>query len=266
VARNLKLGREVAKKLCSVLRKYKYVEAANEIQSSITDYGSTEVTVIVQGLPLPALKEILEQIPQSPENSQARAYVQTLIRLATDVESKIGKMDTFPEAFNRWLTVKSIDGWLYTILPDGETIAWAVESSWYEPEKGTGDNYTPASAGVKLYANRGGTYNFTIERIYLSRGDIVGKSVGEVILAEGFFKETEELKAAYTASIKRFTKFQPMHNQQFSGHGKSFEIEGNWSRDVDTVADNTRLVNDEATIDRSVTLKKSNHKWPALRD
>jgi len=271
VARNLNISKELMNAVIKVLKKHKYDSLAEDIDDSRNYGGEVSITLACNGIDAPILKEIAQVIPTTDgANGAVRRYLTSIIRLAEDVGQPVGHLDVFPEAFYRWLTVKSIDGWLYQESLSGNLLAWAVNRCWYTEESGSGDRYEAAHVTIELVANRGSEGEHTGRRseagaaeatIHLSGANLAGKNVAEVLFSRGYLKETLELREEYNRVQHRFSRFQVMGYKQFMGGGKAIQHNGDWGRDVDSLSPGTKFVNEEPLVDRQFTARKNNDVW-----
>ncbi len=133
-------------------------------------------------------------------------------------------------------------------------------------------DYVPASndeAGkiiIEMKANVKGTLQTSMLRIMAN--DAAGRTVGEILAAKGFLRESPALLEAFDAAAETYLDWRGRYGAQFSGRGVGFHAEDpnsthrdtDWSRkDVIVLSASggeARLVNDEAALSvRSLTLE-----------
>ncbi|MCF2524992.1 ATP-binding protein [Bradyrhizobium sp. G127] len=185
-----------------------------------------------------------------------RAFREESIRfIAADLESLL-------PAVARYLVTDAIRGWMFTASAASRPLPYVVTKLDYTPPS----NDETGRAFIELKANAKGAITSTTLRI--SAGDIVGKTVPEILAAKGFLKETPELIAAYDDTEERYFAWRGRYGLQFSGRGTGFYTEDpnsshcdtDWSRkDVVVLSSGggvARLVNDEGILTtRSLTLE-----------
>jgi hypothetical protein len=185
-----------------------------------------------------------------------RAFREESIRfIAADLESLL-------PAVARYLVTDAIRGWMFTASAASRPLPYVVTRLDYTPPS----NDETGRAFIELKANAKGAITSTTLRI--SAGDIVGKTVPEILAAKGFLKETPELIAAYDDTEERYFAWRGRYGLQFSGRGTGFYTEDpnsshrdtDWSRkDVVVLSSGggvARLVNDEGILTtRSLTLE-----------
>jgi hypothetical protein len=164
-------------------------------------------------------------------------------------------------AIARYLLVGAIRGWLFHVNVAGKPLAYVVARLDYIPSSNddTGKVYLELRANAKA-----ALANVTVR---ISAGDIVGKTVGEILADKGYLRETPELIAAYDTTAERYFDWRAQYGAQFSASGTGFYAEDpsashrntDWTRkDVVVLSANgtaARLVNDESIItNRATTL------------
>jgi hypothetical protein len=185
-----------------------------------------------------------------------RAFREESVRFtAADLESLL-------PAVARYLVTDAIRGWMFTASATNRPLPYVVTRLDYTPPS----NDETGRAFIELKANAKGAITSTTLRI--SAGDIVGKTVAEILAAKGFLKETPELIAAYDDTEERYFAWRGQYGLQFSGKGTGFYTEDpnsshrdtDWSRKDMVVLSSggglARLVNDEGVLTtRALTLE-----------
>lgn len=142
-------------------------------------------------------------------------------------------------------------GWLFKGSKTGKIIPYVI----------TRLDYTPPGeeeAGrilIEIKANTCG--KIVVENIVIRSKDIIGKTVSEILINKGYFKETEELLQAYDEISERYYQWRGEYGNQFSAKGLGYLAEDptsshrstDWSRKRVVVLSSSgtqaRLVNDE---------------------
>jgi hypothetical protein len=218
----------------------------------------------------------LEQLSQ-----HSLAYLQNLYENAGPaMQARAAQIATLKKAFNdegahygpddlealvagiaEFLIRDAIRGWLFHASLAGRPMPYLV----------TRLDYTPPGeeeAGrilIELKANSRGA--LATETITLRGRDLNHKTVGEILAAKGYLKETSELIATYDVNVARYFDWRTHYGSQFSGRGAGFFAEDpsathrntDWSRKKVVILSSsggwTRLVNDEGILsERSLTL------------
>ncbi len=172
-----------------------------------------------------------------------------------------GELEMLLPALARYLLQGARHGWLFTASLDARPLAYLV----------TRLDYVPASneeAG-KIYVELKATAKaaFAARTLRITASDIDGKTIAEILAAQGFVRETPALIADYEASVARYFDWRARYGAQFSGHGTGYYAEdpGATHRDTDWSRKNlvvlssdggrARLVNDEGVLaPRSLSL------------
>ncbi len=167
-------------------------------------------------------------------------------------------------ALARYLAEGTRRGWLFSAAVSGKPMAWVV----------TRLDFTPASeeeAGrvlIELKANaRGRLAHVTV--MILPR-DLGGRTLGQILAAKGYLKETPALLQSYDATAERYYDWRARYGAQFLGRGTGIYAENpaashrdtDWSRKEVVVLSSSggqaRLVNDETILgDRVLALEAS---------
>jgi hypothetical protein len=254
MAKQITVSTKIARAVADIYEQAGAKVFAERIRETENRYGGDSVNISLGGLPLKALEALGKLLDG---DKAASTYIKAAIRILQNPEEPFGRLEMLPEAFYRWMIVKAIDGWLYTVDADGQHVAWAVDSATYTAAAGSGDSYTSAYVRVKLVANgerssrrSGSNPELTHAFMRFEPADVVQKSVPELVEAYGFIKETAELKAQYDADIANWSAWRALHNHQFVT-----------VREVEQALAGDKFVNDEALIERNLKLYKSNDEW-----
>ncbi|TLG71561.1 ATP-binding protein [Methylocystis sp. B8] len=198
---------------------------------------------------------------------QLRARAAQLATLRAAMEAKSARFaaedleDVLP-ALVRYLTTEAIRGWLFTANVTAKPLPYVITRFDYVPAS----NDEAGKILIELKANAKGTLQSNLIRIMSS--DISGRTIGEILAARGFVRETPALIEAFDAASETYYDWRGRYGAQFSAKGIGFHAEDptstrrdtDWSRkDIIVLSSNgseARLVNDESILTgRSLTLE-----------
>jgi hypothetical protein len=172
-----------------------------------------------------------------------------------------GELEQVVPAVANYLIGGAIRGWVFTASVASRPLPYVVTRLDFTPPT----NDETGKIFIELKANAKGS--ITTAGFRISEGDIIGKTVAEIIAAKGFLKETPALIAACDDTAERYFAWRGRYGSQFSAQGTGFYTEDpnsshrdtDWSRkDVIVLSSSgspARLVNDESILTaRSLTL------------
>ncbi len=219
-------------------------------------FGS-RVEVPVSRLSTDALRFLGKLYRDAGPAMQARAaHLETLQR-ALDGDGHrfaAGELESVVPALARHLARDALRGWLFTANLMTRPLPWVITRLDFTP---AGNDET-GKVFIELKANVKATLATAVIRIYAA--DVAGRTIGEILAAKGFLKETPELVAAHDATVERYFDWRGRYGEQFSGTGTGFHAEDplashrdtDWSRkDVIVLSASggtARLVNDEGIL------------------
>ncbi|HEY9193042.1 MAG TPA: ATP-binding protein [Methyloversatilis sp.] len=219
-------------------------------------FGS-RVEVPVSRLSTDALRFLGKLYRDAGPAMQARAaHLETLQR-ALDGDGHrfaAGELESVVPALARHLARDALRGWLFTANLMTRPLPWVITRLDFTP---AGNDET-GKVFIELKANVKATLATAVIRIYAA--DVTGRTIGEILAAKGFLKETPELVAAHDATVERYFDWRGRYGEQFSGTGTGFHAEDplashrdtDWSRkDVIVLSASggaARLVNDEGIL------------------
>lgn len=225
----------------------------NKVEVPFDQFSSDELSFL-QGLYRDA----------GPEMQGRFAQLSTLQRALNDKSARFAAEDleAVLPAVVRYLVADAIRGWMFTASTAGSPLPYVITRLDYTPPS----NEETGRVIIEMKANTRGTITSLTLRI--SAGDIANKTVGEILAAKGFVRETPDLIAAYDEREARYYDWRARYGAQFSGTGIGFYAEDPNSshRDMDWLRKNVivlsssggaaRLVNDEGIlIARALTLE-----------
>jgi hypothetical protein len=172
-----------------------------------------------------------------------------------------GELEQVVTAIANYLIANAVRGWMFTASVASRPLPYVVTRLDFTPPT----NDETGKIFIELKANAKGSV--TTAGLRISEGDIISKTVAEIIAAKGFLKETKQLIAACDDTAERYYAWRGRYGSQFSGQGTGFYTEDpnsshrdtDWSRkDVIVLSSSgspARLVNDESILTaRSLTL------------
>lgn len=215
------------------------------------------VEVPVSRLSIDALRFLGKLYRDAGPAMQARAAHLATLQRALEGDGRrftSGNLESLVPALARHLATDAIRGWLFTANLMTRPLPWVVSRLDYTP---AGNDET-GKVFIELKANVKATLATAVIRIY--GADVVDRTVGEILAAKGFLKETPELIDAYDDTIGRYFDWRGRYGEQFSGTGTGFHAEdpGASHRDTDWTRKDivvlsasggaARLVNDEGIL------------------
>ncbi|MGA8170785.1 MAG: ATP-binding protein [Methylocystis sp.] len=212
--------------------------------------------------------DFLEELyQQSGPELRARAAQLATLRTALDARGKrfeAGDLEDVLPALVQYLTTDALRGWLFTASVAAKALPYVVTRFDYVPAS----NDEAGKILIELRANAKGTLQTNLVRVMAP--EIAGRTVGEILAAKGFLRETPALIEAFDAASETYFDWRGRYGAQFSGKGMGFHAEDpnsthrdtDWTRKdvivLSTSGGDARLVNDEAVLStRSLTLEAS---------
>ena len=198
-----------------------------------------------------------------PEQHRRAAQIATVRKAlgAGGVRFEAEDLEMMVPVLARYLAEDALHGWLFSLTGPDRPTAWVVTRLDFTPA----GNEEVGKLLIELKANARGKVITTSLRILA--GDIAGRTVGEILIAKGYLKETPELVAAYEEMAERYFDWRARYGEQFSGRGTAIFAENptathrdtDWTRKEQVILSSSggpaRLVNDEGILaDRELTL------------
>lgn len=119
----------------------------------------------------------------------------------------------------RYLIADGLRGWLFSADISRRPLPYVVTRLDYTPTT----NDESGKIFVELKANAKGSLVTNVFPI--TAKDIEKRTLGEVLVAKGFLKETPDLIAAYDATAARYFEWRGRYGQQFAAQGRAFYAE-----------------------------------------
>lgn len=210
--------------------------------------------------------DFLEQLYRaSGPELRARAAQLSTLRSALNAQGKrfdANDLEDVLPALVRFLMTDAQRGWLFSANIATKPLPYVVTRFDYVPAS----NDETGKILVEMKANVKGTLQTSVMRI--NANDIAARTIGEIVAAKGYLRETPELVAAFDAASETYFEWRGRYGAQFSAKGTGFHAEDpnsthrdtDWSRKdiivLSTSGGDARLVNDEGALtSRSLTLE-----------
>jgi len=226
-----------------------------QLQKTISTYGNpSSIHVGVDDLGIDGLSVVYVEAQKIGNRSLMMQVSSFKNILEFPFSAKVGNLKSLIVGMKAFIIQNSIDGWLYHKEKDGVFLPWFVRSITFEP----GKMHQPPLVIIRLSANTAKTTDSRQERdntsssISFGSDDIVKKSIPELLAKNDYFHETPELKAGYESDLARFAQYRTSFGNQFTVNGQALIDEGYSQRKLITLSANSKMVNDEEQITRTI--------------
>jgi hypothetical protein len=236
-------------KLCKAHEKFKPFAEHWRYNSN-----SESVDISLRHFDLAQMKTLLgiyESLKPEPENiARTETRRETVLHLSSFIKvlenptgAKVAKLRPLERAIIEWVKKGIKRAWVF-VKEEGRMQPYLVTNVRYFPLVVSEGSRTPAHVTMRAVSwsrgsNDGHSVTFHIEDL---KG---GKTVGDLMLAAGVYKETDELLAAYDKQEATFLTWRAQMGEQFVGTGE-FDAQGEerWSRERVSVHGARFVVND----------------------
>ena len=178
--------------------------------------------------------------------------------------SVIPNLTVFAQAMAAFIKNDAIDGWLYAIGDDGESLPWLVTNVTLQ-EMSNGQECVAIYLTANSVAMSNNDYSRPNDKaIFFFAADVTNIKVSDIMTKKGFMKETLSLKNAYEESLKSFVKYVPKLNEQFIAKGTALEVDLSkqyHTPEVLKLPAPSRVVNDESLVKRKFFTKADSPFW-----
>ena len=212
-------------------------------------------------LPRAVLSWLLNHYESSPDLPAQAAQVATLRQALDDDGPRLSAeaLEDLVAALARYMGEGTERGWLFQANPAGKPLAWVITRI----DHTASSHDETGKVFVELKANAKGA--LASQTLRFTATDIAGRSVGGLLAAKGFLKETPALLQAYDHSRGRYFEHRGEYGCQFTAQGVGFFAEDpsashrntDWTRKdlvvLSTSGTAARLVNDESVLTQRVT-------------
>lgn len=151
----------------------------------------------------------LADLAQAAKDQEDAAFGRTVAALQRaqngDFSKPIPKIAAARATLISYLSHELVDGWLYQQTNHGSVHAYLVRDVSYDP----GDQRAKRRPSVSIHLVANGNANsggLGVNRltINMSGEDVTRKTAARALAAQGFYKETPELREAYDAALERY--------------------------------------------------------------
>lgn len=179
--------------------------------------------------------------------------------------SVISDLTIFAQALAAYIKNEAIDGWIYAIGDDGESLPWLVRNISLQ-EMSNGHQCVMMALTANSVAMSNNDYSRPNDRtVFFMATDLSQlTTVSEILTTKGFMKETPALKRAYEQSIATFMRYVPQVNEQFIARGTALEVDlGKQYHNPERLRLSApmRVVNDEDLVKRRFFTKTEAVFW-----
>lgn len=176
----------------------------------------------------------------------------------------ISDLTVLSHAIGTFIKKDAIDGWLYAMGENGESLPWLVTNIEMQ-EMSNGQMCVAMHLTANTVAMSNNDYSRPNTRtVFFFVADVINSKVSDILLAKGYVKETPERKAAYQQSVAKLIDYMPRMNEQFVASGKALEVDltqrYHTPEPVDLYAP-MKVVNDEELVKRKFFTKADSEFW-----
>ena len=176
----------------------------------------------------------------------------------------IPNLTVLAQAISAYISQDAIDGWIYAIGDDGESLPWLVTNVSLQ-EMSNGQECVVMNITANSVAMNNNDYSRPNDRyVFFFANESINSTVSTILTNKGFMKETPVLKRAYEDSLKTFVNFVPQISEQFIAKGTALEVD--LSKQYHNperlrLSGLSRVVNDEDLVKRKFLTKSESPFW-----
>ena len=219
----------------------------NDVAKSFDNYfygdKHNRVNVDLEGKITPAVLNVILNLAEKEKDNFVYLDARAAIEVLNNPKSKLVKsLKGFQSIFDTFVKKDLIDGWLYKIEYGSEYLPYLVSSCVHKPANP--EYQRPAQIVIELkYTTPVEESSISKETITLTRDEVYGKSIVEILAKSGFFKENNELRKEYFKRLDGYDKYSPLIGSQFVGLSNAL-IDNGYNKYPASVKDH-KLVNDQ---------------------
>ena len=183
---------------------------------------------------------------------------------------KIPSLDMLVPGLAAYFSRDVIDGWLYKRNKDGVLLPWLIHRLRHiVPDQGAPYVVIDLLANTMPAASKEASPDHRMRRsgmtnaIVINANDIANRTIPELLIDQGYFKECAEFKQEYEEQSKRFLKYQAQFGSQFIARNSAFyndeKSRFHLMRFKDGVT--AKCVNDEEMLDRRFEMSADPEFW-----
>lgn len=200
--------------------------------------GDRELEINTQKLNAEGLDDLIAAARSVGDIKTARAIESISLARSGRFDKPVPNFKAFKDMIAAFLAADHIDGWIYVTGDDGKLYPQLVTAVTYD--NGT-SNGQKASPRVRIHTtsygfSRDGNYKeqfgvYQTSHVFHPQS-VANRRLADILSAEGIFKETQALRDAHMASLKRhYAVTQDAFAKQFRVHGAVYHFEDdNYSR------------------------------------
>lgn len=204
---------------------FEHTEWAQDIPSHLLMRDDNQISVYYYQLDEKAKDWLHAQMIEAGLRSSANTMAALREAERDPANSIIPSLEVLVQAIGEFIKKDAIDGWVYAMGDDGETLPWLVTSIALQ-EMSNGQECVAMHIVSNTVAMANNDYSRPNNRpVYFFTADAVNKRVADILAAKGFMKENPERKQAYVESLERFVDYMPRTNEQFvTSPGSALEV------------------------------------------
>lgn len=183
---------------------------------------------------------------------------------------KIPSLDMLVPGLAAYFSRDVIDGWLYKRNKDGVLLPWLVHKLRHiVPDQGAPYVVIDLLANTMQAASKEASPDHRMRRsgmtnaIVINANDIANRTIPELLIDQGYFKECAEFKQEYEEQSKRFLKYQAQFGAQFIAGKSAFVMDEKSRFNLMRIKDGViaKCVNDEENLDRRFEMSADASFW-----
>ncbi len=183
---------------------------------------------------------------------------------------KIPSLDMLVPGLAAYFSRDVIDGWLYKRNKDGVLLPWLVHRLRHiVPDQGAPYVVIDLLANTMQAASKEASPDHRMRRsgmtnaIVINANDIANRTIPELLIDQGYFKECAEFKREYEEQSKRFLKYQAQFGAQFIASKSAFIMDEKSRFNLIRIKDGViaKCVNDEENLDRRFEMSADATFW-----
>ncbi|MNY85828.1 ATP-dependent zinc metalloprotease FtsH 2 [compost metagenome] len=220
------------------------------LESTARKYGSTDLQVEVSKLTLDQIQFMYEKAKEIGDKSLMSKISAFRSTVANPETATVPSLKALQPALVAYFKKNYINGWVFKTGNSGFLDAYLVTNIKYDDNSGYNRTDSPPTVTISLIANSSYSDKFGLYKkdVTIYADDVVKKTVPGILAKFDIFHETAELHGVYSEQLAQFQEYQPQFNKQFLATGVGL-TEYTW-RDVAVQMNNTKVINEEATVRR----------------
>lgn len=217
-----------------------------------------EITVQAEYLDAEALEDIADISKSMGDSKTARAARALHDALSGKLDKSVPNFKAFEGMLRMFLSTDLIDGWIYVEQDDGHLYPYLVTDFRYD--SGDGRTKTPPSVQIRTICHgvngsrSDPSYAIVHRSFVFYPQDVANRRLPDILAGKGIYKETEELRAEFMASLSRYHQsIRGAFGMQFRLSGSAAHYEDYHFRRRGESVDGRRVIHDLKTSDLGPT-------------